>query len=271
MYEIADWVECVVLSGRPEYKRGDLKSTLSQENLEDSDLLEQQTWEELIVRAKLFGEKWPLELDGSRLRLREEYNPLIEMYQFLCLLGLGQAENVDRVLFEELVVDAFSGYFGSNVLRVGHPASEGMSKSFRSRIESYSEQSGMSRLEVHEPPYSHDKDLGLDVVSWMSSADGRGGYLHFLVQCATGRNWQSKLDDINLQEWNSHLVWAVPPVRVFCVPNVIRLAHEQWIRTTRRAGLIIDRPRLMEIAGGVCLREPTRLRLRSRIEELSAA
>jgi len=271
--EVADWCECVALVEQGvDFKRGDLKSAIAQEDIASPEILEEQVWAELIARAQIFGDRWPLVLETNRIRLRDDLSTdIVDLYRYLCLLGLGQAESDDRVLFEELVREIIGSRIGPSAVRVGHPASEGASRSFRERISDYAARSGLKRLEIGAPPFSNDKDLGLDVVFWLPSSDGRGADLHFLVQCATGRNWDSKLDDINLKEWSSHLNWAVPPVRIFCVPNVIRLTEERWIRTSSRAGWIVDRPRLIEFARNLEFDATIRATVSARIEDLSAA
>ncbi|WP_156374251.1 hypothetical protein [Cellulomonas sp. Leaf334] len=270
--EVADWCECVVLAEASEFKRGDLKSAISQEDVQNPDMLEQQVWTELEARSELFGDRWPLVLEQNRLRLRSaDASDPINFYKYLCLLGLGQAESADRILFEELVCDVVASRVGPTAVRVGHPASHGSDPSFRERISKYAAQSGMKQIEVPSAPFPNDKDLGLDVVFWLPFPDRRGADLHFLIQCATGRNWGSKFDDINIDEWRLHLNWAVPPVRMFCVPNVIRLAEEQWIRASKRAGWIVDRPRLLEFAQTVTFTDDVRARVSDRVSELSVA
>jgi len=58
--EVADWCECVTLLTGSDFKKGDLKSAISREDVSNPDLLEEQTWKELEHRAQLFGELWPL-------------------------------------------------------------------------------------------------------------------------------------------------------------------------------------------------------------------
>jgi len=77
----------------------------------------------------------------------------------------------------------------------------------------------------------------------MSFADGRGCYVHFMGQCATGADWREKLTELNPLKWKDHINWAVPPVRFFATPFV--LLHEEFRRRSLDGGLILDRPRLM--------------------------
>jgi len=47
---VADWVELVALATALPFKRGDLKSALSREDIANPDMLEELTWAELSSR-----------------------------------------------------------------------------------------------------------------------------------------------------------------------------------------------------------------------------
>ena len=102
----------------------------------------------------------------------------------------------------------------------------------------------LSEEKLKTPPHG-DKDLGLDVVTWMAFSDKRGAYLHFIGQCATGDDWYSKLHDLKVDWWKEHVGWAVEPVRFFATPIVVPTT--KWRRTCLAAGLVLDRPRLIEL------------------------
>lgn len=268
--EVADWCECVALMTGNDFKRGDLKSAISREDVSSPDLLEEQTWKELQQRSDLFGGLWPLELSETRLTSRGRTDDGALVYQYLCLIALGDIDAEDRVLFEQIVESIVSARIGKNVIRVGHPARNGANPSFRERAKTYAALSHLRELEFLSEPLPHDKDLGLDVVGWLPSADGRGGYLHFLLQCATGKNWNEKLHDVDLNVIAPHIKWAVTPVRVFCVPAVVNLPQAQWIRLSMQAGWVMDRPRLLEFSSGLELQGQIRNDIATRTLELCA-
>lgn len=268
--EVADWVECCVLAGGTPFKRGDLKSALDDLVPNKAALIEEAVWTELKNRHRIFGENWPLRLRGNRLFPGESEPETTLIYSYLALLGMGLAETQDRVLFEELIYGIVKQYFGGAALRIGHPARQGMNKSFRLRVTNYARASHLNALEVGEPPFSPDKDLGVDVVAWAGSVDGRGGDLHFLFQCATGLDWPDKLDDINLSKWADHLRWALPPVRALCFPGVISVDGARWIRYSRQAGMLLDRPRITEMAKNSPIGIELLTKLKDRLLLLSA-
>lgn len=251
---VADWCEVVSLTRSNAFKRGDLKSAIGIENVVDAETVEQEVWYELERRVELFGSRWPLRLTGPRLSRRSPSPVPLALYRFLCLLGIGVLDASDRTLFEIVTAALMTPLTSHAALHIGAPASSGMDSSFRERVKSYASNSGLLPTEIKSSPLPADKDLGVDAVTWLPFADNRGAYLHFLTQCATGADWEDKLHDINLEVWKDHIHWGVTPVRVFAVPFVLTLPEAKWVRTARKGGLILDRPRLVELATRVDLR-----------------
>jgi hypothetical protein len=268
--QVADWVELSALARKAAFKRGDLKSAIASEDVTHSDVLEQSVWHELEQRATFLGPRWPLRLHGNRLTRRTPSPVSLDLYRFFCFLGIGSIEHDDRVLFEVAVAQLISALTGTPGLHLGAPASEGMDPSFRKRVEVYQSTSRLLDKEIKAAPLPDDKDLGLDGVTWRRFSDERGADLHFLVQCATGDDWQTKLHDINLTVWADHIHWAVTPVRMFAVPTVISQDEAKWVRTSRKGGLILDRPRLVELALSVTISSPLLAQLRERNKLLAA-
>ena len=269
--EIADWVEFVTLSRTSAFKRGDLKSAIGQEDLESADVLEEETWFELQQRADVFGGQWPLRLIGNRLDRRRPSPVALGLYRFLCLLGFASLEPEDRKVFEQVVSALVEPLTGQAALNIGHPASHGMDPSFRNRVRLYAEQSGLLEAEIKGPLLADDKDLGVDVVTWLPFHDGRGAYLHFLVQCATGPRWTDKLHDIEVDVWRGHINWGVAPVRVFALPSVVSQPGAKWVRTAQKGGLILDRPRLAELSLRITFPVDLARAVRARVNLLAAA
>ena len=267
---VADWVEFQALARRSSFKRGDLKSALASEDLRDPDLIEQLVWTELVRRSEMFGDLWPLRLGGPRLSRRSPVPGSLAAYRFLCCLGMGLIDAEDRGYFELLVAELLSDLSGHRSMHIGAPASSGMPTSFRERVTLYADAAGFLPEQRLSSPLPDDKDLGVDAVTWKPFRDGRSGYLHFLAQCATGEDWKTKFDDLRLSNWELHLVWGVPPVRVFAVPFTIMVKNNvKWLRTCAAAGLVLDRPRLVEIASRVPLSSALERTLRRRVEQLA--
>jgi hypothetical protein len=268
---VADWCEFVALARTNAFKRGDLKSAISLENLADGEAVEQDVWYELERRAELFGNRWPLRVTGLRLSRRSPSPVPLSLYRFFCLLGIGILDASDRTLFELVITQLLVPLTGHPALHIGAPASVGMDPSFRERVKFYATDSGLLKTEIKSSPLPTDKDLGVDAVTWLPFSDNRGAYLHFLAQCSTGSDWEGKLHDIDLEVWKDHVHWGVTPVRIFAVPFVITLPEAKWVRTSHKGGLILDRPRLVELATRVRLPSSLISELTTRVNTLAAA
>lgn len=239
---VSDWAELyVIASGRP-LTRDHLQTILARESVPDLDDRVADVWLEIERRDDLHGVNWAVKLSGRRLvGPRTSRNSLFQF--FLSALSLGyDIDAYGRRLFEECVSDVISSLTCNYGLRLGFPRTPGMPTPFPEAVRMYA---GLSReTKIKDPPAS-DKDLGIDVVSWMQFGDRRGGYLHFVGQCATGIDWYEKLDDLNVDVWRSYIRWPVPPVRFFATPHVV--PRERWERSCIRGGLLLDRPRLVQL------------------------
>lgn len=244
---VTDWVEFSAINSRSAFKRGDLKSAISVEGISNEGTLEEQVWVALKVREGLHAQLWPFKIDGPRLVRRKPCPVPSDLYRYLCCMGMGLVDDEDRKLFELVIAEVLPALTRHPSMHIGHPASEGMAPSFRARVAAYAAASRMLTEEVKDDPPSTDNDFGIDAVSWMPFADARSGYLHFLAQCATGANWEDKTLDIHVKNWQRHIFWGVDPVRVFAVPFVVTVTNVKWLRLCGEAGLILDRPRILEL------------------------
>lgn len=265
---VADWVELTTLAGRSPFKRGDLKTAIDGEDIGEPDRLVEDTWAELTQRAALISPSWPLRLKGGRLTVKRRSPVPVRLYRFLCVLSLNDLiDNSDRKLFEEIVAYILEALFGSHVLRVGHPASIGQDRSFRVRLDSYVVRAGIHADERLKPVLSTDNDLGLDVVGWKKFSDGRGGGMHYWAQCATGLDWEEKLDDASIGVWSDHLS-LVGIIRLFVTPFTILVPSVKFHRIGKRCGVVVDRPRLLELARAVHFPPSVLSELDTRYKEL---
>ena len=92
------------------------------------------------------------------------------------------------------------------------------------------------------------KDYGVDVVAWRDHADGRPGKLLLLGGCATGIDWESKLDELRPDTFFEQWMIETPPSRAlkaFFVP--FRLGSDRWDIHSRRAGILFDRCRIASV------------------------
>jgi hypothetical protein len=94
-------------------------------------------------------------------------------------------------------------------------------------------------------------DGGVDVVAWRSFSDGHPGHLCILAQCTVQVvDYAGKIHDIEPLEWLSWIRFGRPPATALVIPFVIPADAMTWPRLSKRADLIIDRTRLLELLDG---------------------
>lgn len=247
---IADWAELWAMTHKAPLSRGKLKTTLSREG-QLTDVVATDAWNELERRASLFNEEWPLEFRDEALGTRADSSTGLFNF-FMCALTFRQdVTNEARRIFEFCVRDVVRAITGTSAIRIGAPRDP-----YRPLTEVVTEYCEASTEKPGEPCPATDQDLGLDIAAWIPFPDQRGGNLHFIGQCATGRNWDDKLTELNPVKWNDHVQWAVfPPVRFFATPFVI--PAKDFRRTSKDAGLVLDRPRLLHLSRKAPLEEAT--------------
>ena len=93
-------------------------------------------------------------------------------------------------------------------------------------------------------PVSRSNDLGVDLVWYLPFPDLRGGLPVYLVQCASGWNWKSKLDEPNVETWRNIIQFPTAPNKAFALPFALLEKEVRWHTSTAR-GLLLDRYRLL--------------------------
>ncbi len=237
--EVADWAELVALK-RGKLSRGKLSTEVTRNG--GNDRLVADAWTELGERAALSGKHWTFTVSSDYLERRTDRTDDHVLPAFFAALGLREnIENPHRALFEQCVAELVYGLLPAT-LRIGHPRRAPVPSSFREAFVDYVAQIDE---QVVVPPPATDNDLKMDVVAWRTFEDGRGGYLHLVGQCATGADWDTKLEELNLEVIKDHVSWGVDPLRFFATPHVVAAQHMR--RISKRAGLVLDRPRLLEL------------------------
>lgn len=95
------------------------------------------------------------------------------------------------------------------------------------------------------PKTRDQKDGRLDIVGWRPFSDGRPGKLIVFGQCATGDDWDTKLDELQPDKFCKK--WLKDPLthepsRLFFVPH--RVLLDVWDVTSIDAGIVFDRCRV---------------------------
>jgi hypothetical protein len=88
------------------------------------------------------------------------------------------------------------------------------------------------------------KDAGLDLVLWRPFPDSRIGCPLYLVQCASGANWEGKRNQPDIHLWRTMIEFAALPKRALAIPYAIS-DEDYWISCRRMDGMLLDRLRLL--------------------------
>ena len=259
--ELADWAELIAMK-KGSIARGNLATAVSRNGGSDRHVAD--AWNELEARAGLSGTDWTFKVSVTELELRAAtLDDTHALAAFCAALGLRQnIDNDHRELFEQCVTEIVPSVVPDS-LRLGHPRRPPVDASFR---EAFREYVVAVDEELKLLPPSSDNDLGMDVVAWRSFRDRRGGYIHFIGQCATGADWEDKLNDLDLEVIKEHVKWAAAPLRFFATPVVV--PAQSFRRVSLRAGVVLDRPRLLELESTTTLTPSTQREVLKALAEL---
>lgn len=212
---------------------------------------------------------YPFALEADYIALAKDTRASV--YTFLLLLsrygGSAEAKPAQGPkLFEEVCAKAAEEYIGGANITVksrvfGFPRRvlpAGFEKALQKLCDELQEGTG-----PRSRPNSIDqKDAKLDIVAWRDFDDARPGKLITFGQCATGRNWNEKLTELQPGEWCGFWMQdrpAVFPIRMFFVPH--RVSRREWLHSSFKGGILFDRCRIARHSSLIEL--PLRKRLAS--------
>jgi hypothetical protein len=254
-----DWLEASAL-----FQRG---TVLSYPDVVDllleDDLCESQTeaWQvisdcttELERRKNLLGRGFPFLLQSNRM-VRQRAWRETPAYAFCILLALARAlpewtasfgKDFTRQgeLFELLSeVSLLRVLGGWSVHRTGWSRSS--TSHIQQVVKTVVSLVGEPEGNVFRWTKVTAKEAGLDILCFRPFTDGRSGVPLYLVQCASGRDWEDKLTTPNTDVWEKIIVFAAKPRRAFCTPFSF-LDSEFPMHVNKVQGMLLDRYRLLE-------------------------
>lgn len=231
---------------------------------------------EINRRSKMLGKAYPFRIDGNKISYVGSKSG---MYEFC--LSTTMAPNITSKphvafprAFERAVTGLVKEYFGgrSKAWHTGWPRTP------KSRFKAIMQRLHNGSGEWHwapeqglgdDPGYKIIKDETVDFVIQVNRLDSRAGNLYVLGQCACGDDWNTKLDEPNLDQiakWFNP-AWIIPPLRAFTTPFV--LGDETLRETSRRGKMIVfDRIRLAAIAENQVTEKRASL-LKGRLDSIS--
>lgn len=146
-----------------------------------------------------------------------------------------------EIMFEQLACVVARRYIDGKVLRFGFPRTD-LPRSFTKAL-------GCVCCKLHEwTPFAgrtgRQKDGGLDLLAWKPFPDGQPGKLILFGHCASGSDWDEKINELQPHDFCSSWLGGdrSPIVKTFFIPH--RLEAEDFDRRAVSAKLFFDRCRM---------------------------
>lgn len=252
-----DWVETTSLIAQEELSPSDIIDYLIEEQFYDEQDFAAEfvlpNWDTLEARLSGLGHHSPVSFK-QRWMVRQVDWTEVPAYSFCLVVSLGPQYvdwtdrfgsdySVQGELFESVTKAAMEVQFsGWRFLHTG------WRKDNTSRL---GDVVGNLTSYINEPigyidEYAscHAHEAGLDLVWHLPFADRRGGAPVYLVQCASGKKWEDKVNEPNIKVWTKIIDFAGTPCKAFSLPYSLS-KRELRRQTNRSRGLILDRYRLL--------------------------
>jgi hypothetical protein len=258
---LCDWIEGNILFDLEEMSRSDVVDVLTENAIYlDQDFASEMVdivWAEIERRLKLLGDAGysPIQFAPKRVSRTKDWrdSPGYSLCIILSYLQLypewaskfGKDFTEQGAIFEELTKEAMIGLLPGWVIH-----STGWTKdnpvTLKEVLNDVSNRLDEIQGNVERWVDTTANELGLDLICYRPFPDRRVGKPVFLMQCASGGNWESKLKTPDLDLWGKIIDWASYPKRGFSMP--FALSEVEFIRKCRAVdGLLLDRYRLLSV------------------------
>lgn len=254
---LCDWIEANVLFDQPTLSGVELVDLLIEQQYYNDQAFAWQLFDllsfKLQHRALVLGDSYPIRLTEQRIERAASWQESLP-YSFCLALSLarpfgtwaasfGRDFNTQAVLFERLSQRSLESLLPRwRVHRTGWSSTEPASLPDLVQMIAHSIGASVGNLNAWTPESS--KDGQLDLACVLEFPDPRGGHMVYLGQCASGKNWRSKLHTPNLDWWAKLIDFTVQPSRCFTIPYALS-ESEFRINALKVQGLFLDRLRLL--------------------------
>jgi hypothetical protein len=226
---------------------------------DQSEELVQSAFDELDERSRGCGKDiYPFDITSNSLHLKKDADS--SLYAFLAMLSwygkdAGPAGTDGEKIFEGICAGAAESYMGgakkgARSIIFGFPRRVGPA-GFSAALDRLCKEMGEGTgHHTGRPKLPDQKDGKLDIVAWTEFEDKRQGKLITFGQCATGRNWDTKVTELpEPHRWCAHWMADSPtvlPIRSFFVPH--RVDRKSWSHACTFGGILYDRCRIASLA-----------------------
>lgn len=241
---IADWIELHIAITCDAITKAEISSLIEQiTGQEPAEDLLSDLWNELSDRHGRYQNPSYVVEDRcvrSSRDMREAYEYISCL--ILSLFGCPPELKDGSKLFERISGMAIKEYLQGESFVFGWPVLDGTEIAIAERVKQVS--TLLSEKFVQSPAARY-KDRGLDVIAWKPFIKGRSSQCVILAQCASGKDWRQKTNDLPIASWEQYIHWACNPTTAFFVPSII--PDYLWHDVSNEAGILFDRIRILNL------------------------
>lgn len=211
-------------------------------------------------RSVLRDLRYPFAIQGRSVLAR--HGAARSLYTYLLLLShygaaAGPVDEDGAELFEGIAAVAARNYLGGDATRAvayrfGSPRRDAPSSFIDALDDMCAKMDEGGGANRSRPRIIHQMDAKLDLAAWIPMPDNRYGKVVGFGQCATGKDWVSKANELQASSWCHKWLLEQPPVipfRMFFIPH--RVSNNDWTDRAHDAGVIFDRCRLTAYAASL--------------------
>jgi hypothetical protein len=218
------------------------------------DEITKEVEERLVASTEAAGVVYPFEVESGYLQVAQQQQSLPEPYTFMLLVSVfgltaGPAGSKPERLFEEISSHAAHRFFGGpdptvHLIRFGFPRKD--KSSFIKALNLMCKELNEGIGAVTGKRATQQKDGTVDIVVFRHFPDRRAGKMVAFGQCAAGKQWPTKLNEMQprnfFDKWTLGKVVSRPTLRMFFLPW--RLTAAEWDERAIDAGILFDRCRI---------------------------
>jgi len=259
---MCDWIEGSVLFVDNELSSADVVETLVEGNIYgDSDMgfqMVSSAWTEIRRRQSWIGNNTPFTINANRINKTQKWQNVPD-YSFCLITSLaalypfeleqvsGHNYTEQGVLFEELIKESLEHQFKDwQFYLTGW--SRKRTTQFAKKVAEIASRLQEKVGDIARWTTRNENDAGLDLLCYRPFIDNRVGIPVYLMQCASGKNWEEKLHEPKLEIWKHIIDFACCPKKAFSTP--FAMEDRKFLRVCAIVdGLLMDRYRILGVSG----------------------
>lgn len=258
-----DWIEGSILFVDDVLSSTDIVDALCEDNIYTSQDMAAEmvgnAWSELKRRASCVGTGVSFSITGMRMSRQHASWEDTPAHSFCVLLSLakwhhdwakqfGKDFNEQGSIFEELTKLSLENLLsGWNIHLTGWARTR--ANKLGAVVDEVATQLGETKGKLERWTRPTANEAGLDILCYRPFPDKRGGIPVYLMQCASGGDWEGKLDTPSLNVWEKIIEFTAKPKKAFATPFAF-LEDDFRINSNRVDGMLLDRYRLLSVASG---------------------